>query len=386
MKLIISITALLIINLYVYSLDPVSFSYRGNYYTLTPIIGSDLSLLNPYNPLREVDRSQTHRILLSTLEKSRLTSLNFVGEVYEFNNISIRRLINGVFEIKDINSGYKAQFSIGNYDSIQIHTVTRHINNTEDTIDKLATLFMVKKLLVIMTAGVEAEVLPVQEQTDDFLLKQEHYRRFLEPLKNRPRSSIPQFLFTFISINITVTLSSSINSDWTNPIDLYYEKKGDYKSVAFFYYYTLKQLGFDTVAYLVTPLTLRNDEQLLDLYRKSRTAPNEIEGLYARINPDNNVTRIISNNRRGNVVFPQIYYYNPPVFNNSTLIVTVKTDDRWIYSTGGRWIDNGILSQERVCADYSPDGCYYSRVRNDNDIFNNVTLRERDYSWDIFYP
>ncbi len=383
---------ILIICIFIYSSNLIftsniiSFAYKGKYYTLRSSEAKEVELLAPFNPFREVDRSQTHRMLLSSLEKSNLTALSYIGEQYEFNQIRLTNLLNNIYRIEDLTTGFTVKFGIGLYDSILLYSFINFENNTTVIINKLATLFLVKQLLIKMTGKVEVNKKETKVMSEDFQLRLNEYNRFLSILKEKKTDTVPEFLTSFIKINVKVNPSGQITGDWTNPIDLYYYKTGDYKSISFFYYYTLKQLGMEVNAYLVTDIIKKNIDEVFDMQSMSLSKKQDLELKYGKINPTNNITKLITDSRKKTIVIPEIFYYHPPDFKRSALVVTVKIGDLWWYSTGLKWINNNLRTKERVCSDYAMGGCYYSRVENDGDLFNNQPLIESDFIWDVFFP
>ena len=81
----------------------------------------------------------------------------------------------------------------------------------------------------------------------------------------------------------------------------------------------------------------------------------------------------------------QIFFYEPPDFDSSIFLVTVEIGNKWVYTTGDNWIDEGIYTPERTCAHYSRNGCYYAYLNNDFIILNNMPISEKDVLWDVFY-
>jgi hypothetical protein len=75
--------------------------------------------------------------------------------------------------------------------------------------------------------------------------------------------------------------------------------------------------------------------------------------------------------------------YYPPSFEKSIYLVAFQIDNEWIYTTGDKWIKEGILRPERCCTSYTKKGCYYSEIIKD-ELYSSP-LREDDVLWDVFY-
>ena len=66
-------------------------------------------------------------------------------------------------------------------------------------------------------------------------------------------------------------------------------------------------------------------------------------------------------------------------------MVSVEKDGKWIYSSGGVWVDNNLYKPERTVFNFMGKGCYYTEVENYNNIINNQPFLDREFEWDVFY-
>jgi hypothetical protein len=65
------------------------YSYSGVDYQILSLTDKKEIPIEAFNALKILGQSQTHRILLTSLEKSRLSSLFYVGDHYEFNDVEL---------------------------------------------------------------------------------------------------------------------------------------------------------------------------------------------------------------------------------------------------------------------------------------------------------
>lgn len=170
----------------------------------------------------------------------------------------------------------------------------------------------------------------------------------------------------FVSINFRVIDDYDIVGDWVNPYDLLYEKKGDYKSIAFFYYYTFKQLGLATQAYFVVPLERRKAEDK----RQYSQAEKRTTLLKHGIDPANNL---------------DFRKYEFPDFKKSVLLVSLKQGEHWFYSTGKHWVFSDVTKSDRTVSHYSKNGCYYSILKDTQLIIENIPIPEHKLKWELFF-
>ena len=362
------------------------------YYVLEPIDNKSIDI-PPFDSLMEIDETFKNKFLLSSLEKSRLTSLFFVGDKYEFNNIEIRLKYDDLYQIMDKTTGFSVSFSLGYYDNIILHSAVNFNDKEFNIIDKLASSLAVKKLLEKMTGTIKSkkDIIETNKiQNSDILEAYENFINQLKYLQNQ--EEIFSQLKTYVKLNFRITGKTNITTRWTHPADLYFYKKGDYKSIAFFYYYTLKRLGFNVATYLVSELIKKDKDELDELYllfskrnktTKDLTMIQNIESEYKYVNPASTLKHISYKSKYSKP--SRIFFYKPPDFKSSIFLTAVQINNRWIYTTGDKWIDEGIYTSERTCAHYSRDGCYYAYINNDFIFLNNVPFTEKDVLWDIFY-
>ncbi len=416
----------------VYSFN-VELLYKKKYYNLVPL-GKTEYQVSSYNVLVKIDQGQTHRVLFNSLELSRLSSLMYVGDKYDFNGVELSIADTGIYRAKDLESGYGISFKVGKYDDIILLSALNFYNQKSglykeyDEVDLMASAIAVKSLLKTITGKVVPQSdLPMtinKDQFDSFIInvdnerkrlflksvytyrekdnlyiltsglsasaqsqlreiiddanfsvkptlnkeeKIRNYQNFIKELRGKPIKNALEIITNFVTMNITIKEDYSIVSSWTNPHDLYYTKRGDIKSVAFFYYWTLKELKFETFSFYVCPLVKRYDNEYSG--KLSYAQKDEIL-LKNRINPQSSLD-------------PAKYMF--PQFDKAIYLVAVKVDDNWIYTTGKKWIDNNILKKERCCSDYMKNGCFYTIVYDDRLIFDNIPVSPSAMEWDVFY-
>lgn len=372
----------------------IFFIYKNyNYYV--GIVDSEIIPISSFDPMTIIDQSQTHRLLLNSIEKSKLTSLLYVGDKYEFNNIQLELIYTNTYIIYDKKLNMKITFKLGNFDNIIITTALNFGKQQFDITDKIATALSVKLLLKKMTGKLTIDQ---QKETDKIIHDsklQAAYEQFVNELKRLPKKDRLYYLKNFIKLNFQLQAESGLRGDWIHPAHLYFYKKGDYKSFAFFYYYTLKQLDFETRAYLLINLQ-RKDKQELDkmyhLFRKdikNRDDYYEIQKLefqYKYVNSLTNLKTFTDNYKKIDIEKPsQIYFYDPPEIDNAIYLIAIKIKDNWLYTTGEKFIDAGIRKPERSCSHYARNGCYYTFFDKDFAILNNQPFFTRQFTWDIYW-
>ena len=374
----------------------ISFIYKNNYYTIKPNKITDISI-PLFNALKVIDQSQKHRLLLTTLEKSRLASLFYVGDKYEFNNVEIMLKYNQEYQITDKVNGFKIIFTTGEYDNIILYSAINFGDKKFNIIDKLASTFAVKYLFKKMIGKLEKKDIVIDDKGVDKSEVIKEYEKFIEQLKKLKKEEIFVYLKKYIELNFQLEAKRKITDNWTHPADLYFYKEGDYKSFAFFYYYTLKQLklGFKVRSYLVSDLRKKSPEDLDRMHalflktnknRDDLKKIQQIELQYKNVNPASNLKNFLYNYKNSNAARPPaIYFYYPPDFESSVFLVAVEIDDRWIYTTGDKWVDAGIYKTERVCNHYAKSGCYYAYIDRDFVILKNLAFSKKNILWDIFF-
>ena len=392
---------LLIIPLYlINSQVKINFPYKDLnnsdktiYYVLEPIDNKPIEI-SPFDPLLEIDETFKQKFLLSSLEKSRLTSLFYVGDKYEFNNIEIMLKYDDIYQIMDKSSGFSISFSIGYYDNVILHSAINFNDKEFNIIDKLASSLAVKQLLKQMTGKtlkIKKDIIENNKIQDSNILNA--YENFINKLKYlNNKEEIFYQLKNYVNLNFRLTGKTKITSKWIHPADLYYYKKGDYKSIAFFYYYTLKKLGFNVASYLISELIKKDKDELDELYllfskknknNKDLAMLQNIESKYKYVNPASILKHLSYQSKYTKP--SKIFFYKPPNFETSIFLTAVKIGEKWIYTTGDKWIDEGIYTPERTCAHYSRNGCYYTYINNDFIFLNNVPFSEKDVLWNVFY-
>jgi len=201
--------------------------------------------------------------------------------------------------------------------------------------------------------------------------KIDNYNNFISQLRKLKNEEAFYYLKIFIELNFETVLENDFKSDWINPYDLYYYKKGNYKSVALFYFYVLKELNFNVKFYILTEMTKKNKDDALVLLTADKEEKEKMKIHYRNVKASYNLSELL--------------YYNPPDLDNSKFLVTLENNGKWIYSYGGFWKDDNIWKSERAVINYARNGCYYSEVENYHNLLNNIPLLEKDIQWDVFY-
>ncbi len=430
MKKILFVILLFSLNFtYIFCEFSIEILYQNRYRILRLKDTKEIELETPYNALKDIDASQTHRVMLTSLEKSRLYDLQYVGNKSVFNNVETSLIDTELYRITDLTNNFKIDFSIGQYDSIAIHHFFKFENSISTTLDKIATVMTVKTLIKQSNTNLISLDIPKRIEKGAFEIKilknltdsekkfmyriyklsdsKEYYvlrtvfisdenkdtinriltkvnfsasesfdnsekiklfNNFVDHLKTMPKIESFRFLENFIELNIEVVPDNNIMNKWTLPYDLYYNKKADYKSITYFYYIVLKELGFNVDGYLITKLMPRQPGS----YSTKTDGYLDEQKLYNNINSnDNDIERVIRN-------------YYPPIFEDSIFLIACQNENgMWLYNVGTRWVKSGVYGKsERVCAEYSRRGCYFWKI--DDKRIDYITTKE-NARWQIFY-
>ncbi len=398
-KVLLNLIFLLIPLLLINPQIKIIFSYKDlddirkdKYYTLEPINNEPITI-SPFDALIEIDETQKHKVLINSLEKSRLTSLFYVGDKYEFNNIEIMLKYKDIYQIKDKLSGFSVSFSLGYYDNIILHSAINFQDKKFNIIDKIASSLAVKLLLGRMTGtlNIKKNFIDANKTQDSEI--QSAYENFIDKLKYlNNKEEIFLQLKNYVDLNFRITGKTKITDEWTTPANLYFFKKGDYKSITSFYYYTLKKLGFNVAPYLIAELIKKDKDQLENLYilfskRNKKNSDllkiQNIESEYKYVNPASILKYFSPNNKYSKP--SQIFFYMPPELNSSVFLLAVEINNKWLYTTGDKWIDAGLYTSERTCSHYARNGCYYAYINKDFIFLNNLPFSDKDVLWDVFY-
>jgi hypothetical protein len=419
---------IIFINLNIFSQVNVSFYYQNYEYKFDLTDKNDILLDKPYNALNDIDSAQYFRITVTTIEESRLKNLSYAGNSAVFNGIEIKKIDNGIYSIRDISNDYKINFGIGEIQSIVIYSCLDFGKKGIDIYDRIATVISVKNLLkrfsvnpekgikvpeIMEKNKFENEIIYKIKSADDMLLMSkmysldeksgqyrltalgktpemkyeiaaildkisfkdedmlymkkriEEYANFINSIKKIDVKDRFDYLKRYIELNFQITFDKELLS----PSDLYFFRAGNHKSVSFFYYDILKNLGMKVNSYLVTDLKKRPPEEISEISGLNANEKEELIMNYKNVRPAYNLNSLTS--------------YAPPDFNSSVYIVALQTGKKWIYTTGEKWVDSGIFTPERCCSDYTKKGCYYSLIIND-DIYN-YPLKADDVKWDVFF-
>lgn len=365
-------------------------------YAVVPINYEAIKIA-PFDALMEIDQDQKHKLLLSSLEKSRLTSLLFVGDNYEFNNIEIKLSNKGdyqedIYQILDKLSGFSVTFSLGEYDNIILHSAINFQDKEFNIIDKIASSLAVKTLLKKMTGIISKQDEAIYERKIENTEILASYDEFIDQLKHLNKEEIFTQLKNYVNLNIRLIGKTGITSDWIHPANLYFYKKGDYKSIAFFYYYTLKKMGFNVAAYLVSDLIKKEKDELENLHElfskkyKNNSDLLKIQNIESEYKYVDTSYILKYQSYKNKYSKPSnVYFYLPPNFKKSVYLVAIEINNKWLYTTGDKWIDANITSSDRTCAHYSQNGCFYAYIDLDTIFLNNLPFTEKDITWKVFY-
>lgn len=397
-KIIVLVLFFLILNA-LYAEIKIKFLYKGEYYT-TSLISNKETEIEPFDALKVVDQSQKHRFLVTSLEKSRLSSLFYLGDRYEFNSVALELVHVDVYKIHDLENNFSLKFSIGQHENIILYSIVKFFNN-DDVINKISNALAVKILLQKISGRFEIEKkrdLYTKGVNKEVIEKE--FKKFINELKEKRGDEILYFLSRYAELNFELDINENkITEKFINPADVYFFKKGDYKSIVFFYYYVLKEVGYPARLYLVSPLIKKTKEEINELYElfNNRRKPeyrNKIEVLelnYKRVNSKkvlkNFTDSYIQSNRRKP---PDIFFFYPPNFEKATLLACVKIGQTWSYTTSIKWVKTDILDPDWVCYSYSKGNCYYAEIDCtllETIILNNLPFTEEDLDiiWDIYF-
>jgi len=408
----------------IFSAEKVFLIYKNIEYYLTPASQKEINVEN-FNPLKEIDEEQKHRIILSANEKAKLTNLLYAGDKYSYNNIEVSLIFKDIYQIKNLANDITLKFKIGSNNEILTATALNFkitgasldykpikldkkiiIGSASfDTIDKLASTVYIKELLKQLNGTPSSIEKPVVIKEADKTIISNEYEKFVENLSTMEKNEIFKSLNRFIELNIRFTGKRKISEEWIHPANIYFYKECDYKSAAFFYYYTLKKIDeinikknkppytlFNPRSYFVINLEKKPQSEIAKIFNafsnKYKTTGDlekiqelELQYKYVDIDPE-----LKYNPERPSYSKAiTIYYYKAPELYSSVYLVTVNIDGKWIYTTGEKWIDANVTQAERICSAYSTNGCYYTFVENDFMLLNNMPLRENDVSWKIIY-
>lgn len=203
----------------------------------------------------------------------------------------------------------------------------------------------------------------------------EAYEDFIKQLASYGNAEeIFEKLVQFVSVNISTIEDYDIENDWIKPYNLLYTRKGDYKSIAFFYYHTFKRLGLDSEAFFVVPLE-KKEKQDFTKDISWEEVENELIKHNIAVSTNLNIRK-----------------YEYPNFTDSRLLVAFKYKNSWRYTSGTQWIETGLKNKtgERTTAHYSKNGCYYmklneelaGRIENDLPLIGGTEMRT--LQWNVF--
>lgn len=345
--------------------------------------------------------------------------------------------INKKYLIKDKKLNIEITFGIGEYDSIILFSILNFNEREINLFDKIATAFTVKFLLKKLTGKIEIEdrlprsftkeyfienILLYLDRTSDIEFMKNMYKpnrldteyilkgdisldnekrilyilneiknkkesgieeknrkielnNFLTQLDNMKKEYIFEYLKKFANYNFYIDISKyNIMDNWTKPWDIYYYKKGDYKSITYFYYYIFKNLkkhNFNTKLFVVCELNKLKKEDYFNYKKLPPAEQREKDRLFRYVNPKYNRE--------------ELFDYYPPHIKNSILILAIEINGKWLYTMGKEWIDADIIIAERACYDFYKKGCYYSELTDTESILLEGTIYENILDWYVYF-
>jgi len=364
----------------------------------------------------------------------------------DINYIDVKRIyellkpfdyINKKYLIVDKKLNISIAFGIADYDSIVLFSILNFNEKEINLFDKIATAFTVKFLLKKLTGKIEIEenlprsftkdyfrenIIFQLDRTSDIEFMKSMYKLnraeteyvlrgdlsldnekriqfILNEIKNKKEFGLEEknrekeltlfinqidkmsqkdifdYLKKFVEYNFYIDISRyNLLGDWVKPWDLYYYKKGDYKSITYFYYYIFKNLkknNFNTKLFVVCELNPLKKEDYFNYKKLNPAEKREKDLLFRYVDPKYNRE--------------ELFKYYAPDIKKSILIMAIKIDDRWFYTTGKEWIDANITIPERVCYDFYKKGCYYSEITNSDTILMEGTIYENQLNWNIYF-
>jgi hypothetical protein len=408
-----------------FPLEKIFLIYKDFEYNLIPVSAKEIET-SGINILKEIDDYQRHRIILETSEKMKLSGLSYVGDKLELNGIEISLIYADTYQIKYPADKITLKFSIGEKSELLLKTALNYKISSKlkdyktvkteksemdkslnfDAMDIIASSVYVKELLrrMIMLPDMSREEKKSPSEISPELVN-EQYEKFIENLVKMDKTEILKSITKFIEYNIRTSGAGKVTEKWTTPAALYFFKEGDYKSIALFYYNTLKRIDeintkknkpksslFNPKPYFAIALEKKNKadaDTILNVFTnkyKSIDDMNRIQALemqYKRVvlneelnyNPD-----------RPSFSKPQnIYFYKAPELSASTFLVAINIEDGWIYTTGEKWVNPKLSLPERCPAHFFGNGCYYTLVEKDYALISNQPIDEKDILWNVFY-
>jgi hypothetical protein len=376
-KYIFFVISLLFSIQLVFSEVIISFPYGKNQKTVTLLDKKEIILDRPFNALKELEISQQYRITFNSIEKSRLLSLSFVGDEISFNNILLKYVDFKKYYIEDKTEGFKIFFKIGEIDSIEVLSILNFSEKEITIFDKISTVIVVKDLFQKLDIKPEENKVPEAVLGNTIVEKANSYQKFVDQLSMLNKNEVLDNLKRYIRLNFKLSLDYKVESGFMSPYELFYKKEGGYKSFAYFYYYTLKQLlakdrykfNFNLKSYFVTDLKKRDAKEIFRIENLSQGEREKIEREYRLVKPSYNLEELIN--------------YLPPDFSRATYIVALEDKNKWLYTTGDEWINVDVYKPERVCSSYMRKGCYYALINNDE--MHIGSQNEDDIIWEVFF-
>ncbi|MBR6201114.1 MAG: hypothetical protein IKQ61_12725 [Spirochaetales bacterium] len=448
-KLLFYCIVFITINVFsVYAFDEVNYYRNGIYYSVSPTDFKSIILSTPFSAMNNIERDQVHKIMLNNIEAARVSSLKFVGDKYEFNGIEIQSVLyrgdslkyaGKLYKITDKNEQFNIIFSVGDYDTIVLHSYMTFKNRQktplEDIDNKYATIFTVKNMLSKITGKIDTIAdLPVSFSKDIFenilpdkiknsrdksffakcykfngsryvlldtvsveqqknLLKiyndayaakgytdierQNALDKFIAQLSSKKPDEILDSLDKYVTLNITASNNEyTLTDEWQTPWDLFYTGSGDYKSICLFCYYVLSRLDFNVRTYFVADLQMRT-KAAPDMGKTFSETQLNLKKDYRYVSSEYSSIK-------------ELYRYNPPSIKNAVFLVAVERKNngitQWQYSYGKKWIKCDITDGNRVCSAYTRGGCYYSDASDkEYHLLHNFPMTEDFVTWSVFF-
>ena len=431
-----------------FAFDEVNYYRNGIYYSVSPTDYKSIILPAPFSAMNNIERDQVHKIMLDNIEKARVSSLKFVGDKYEFNGIEIQSVLyrgdslsyaGKQYKITDKNEKYSIIFSIGDYDTIVLHSYmtfkNRQKSPIEDIDNKYATIFTVKNMLAKITGKIDTiadlpvsfskevfendlpnkiknnwdkkffakcykytgsryvllDTVSVEQQKNLLKIYNDAYAtngytdierqnaldKFIAQLSAKKPDEILDSLDKYVTLNITASNNEyTLTDEWQTPWDLFYTGAGDYKSICLFCYYVLSRLDFNVRTYFVADLQMRT-KAAPDMGKTLSETQLNLKKEYRNVSSEYSSIK-------------ELYRYNPPSIKNAVFLVAVERKEngrsQWQYSYGKKWIKCDVSDGNRVCSSYTKGGCYYADTSDkEYHLIHNFPMTEDFVMWSVFF-
>ena len=429
--------------------DELNYYRNNKYYGVFLKDTAMHNLAKPFTALNVIERDQVHKIMLDNMEKSRIMSLAFVGDKYEFNGVELqsvlyrgdRLLLAGKqYKITDKTEQYSVIFSVGDYDTIVLHSylefVTGRKEPVEDIDNKYATIFTVKNMLARITGTIITvydlpRAFSIGSFENDLLPKIDNDKDrtfFINSYKNNGRAYI---LLDTVSIEEQKLLLKIYNDAYATKgynakermdkldgfiaelrllkeeqifenlckyvslniriVDDDYRLTGMWQSPWEVYYSGLSDAKSVCLFYyyVLSRLDFNVKAFFVEdlIYKPSKPVR---YGKNANINDEIDEKKQYKNVSSEFSQIKQLYEYNPPDIGKAVMLVAVEKNingvKHWEYTTGTKWKKCNSPQAQRVCPNFTKGGCYYADVSDkEYHILHNYPIEDGFVKWSVFF-